>query len=60
MARAVTAKVERPPELFFAFPDGVYDYACAECTALCCKTEPGLCINCELDSSKKEFKIKIA
>ncbi|MBI4469763.1 MAG: hypothetical protein HY650_10640 [Acidobacteria bacterium] len=23
--------------LFFAFPDGVYDYVCAECTALCCK-----------------------
>ena len=24
-------------ELFFAFIDGVYDYVCAECTALCCK-----------------------
>ena len=23
--------------LYFAFPDGVYDYVCAECTALCCK-----------------------
>lgn len=23
--------------LFFAFPDGVYDYVCAECTALCCR-----------------------
>src|SRR5205814_7409491 len=30
-------KLEPPPELFFAFPDGVYDYKCAECTALCCK-----------------------
>lgn len=37
MAKAATAKLERPPELFFAFPDGVYDYRCAECTALCCK-----------------------
>jgi hypothetical protein len=25
------------PPLFFAFPDGVYDYVCAECTALCCR-----------------------
>ena len=24
-------------DLFFAFIDGVYDYVCAECTALCCK-----------------------
>ena len=23
--------------LFFAFPDGVYHYVCAECTALCCR-----------------------
>ena len=23
--------------LYFAFPDGVYHYVCAECTALCCK-----------------------
>jgi Fe-S-cluster containining protein len=23
--------------LYFAFPDGVYNYVCAECTALCCK-----------------------
>src|SRR5215510_6034698 len=37
MASAVNSKSERPPELFFAFPDGVYDYVCAECTALCCK-----------------------
>jgi hypothetical protein len=37
MTRAVTSKSESPPELFFAFPDGVYDYKCAECTALCCK-----------------------
>ena len=37
MAPAATAKIERSPELFFAFPDGVYDYCCAECTALCCK-----------------------
>ncbi len=26
-----------PPELYFAFPDGVLHYVCAECTALCCK-----------------------
>jgi hypothetical protein len=25
------------PALFFGFPDGVYDYVCAECTALCCR-----------------------
>lgn len=25
------------PKLFFAFPDQVYDYACSDCTALCCK-----------------------
>jgi hypothetical protein len=24
-------------ELFFAFPDGVYHYVCAECNALCCR-----------------------
>lgn len=23
--------------LYFAFPDGVYHYVCAECTALCCR-----------------------
>lgn len=23
--------------LYFAFPDGVFNYVCAECTALCCK-----------------------
>ena len=27
----------REPEFFMAFVDGVYDYVCAECTALCCK-----------------------
>jgi len=27
----------RETEFFFAFVDGVYDYVCAECTALCCK-----------------------
>jgi hypothetical protein len=37
MTRVITPKLESPPELFFAFPDGVYDYKCAECTALCCK-----------------------
>ena len=37
MASALTSKSRRPPEFFFAFPDGVYDYVCAECTALCCK-----------------------
>ena len=34
---AVSAKSESYPQLFFAFPDGVFDYVCAECTALCCK-----------------------
>src|SRR5262245_12109418 len=37
MASALTSKLRRPPELFFAFPNGVYDYVCSECTALCCK-----------------------
>ena len=27
----------KPVPLFFAFPDGVFDYVCAECDALCCK-----------------------
>jgi hypothetical protein len=31
------APKDLPPDLFFAFPDGVYDYKCAECTGLCCK-----------------------
>jgi hypothetical protein len=25
------------PFLYFAFPDGVFDYVCAECNALCCR-----------------------
>lgn len=25
------------PDLYFAFPDGVLHFVCAECTALCCK-----------------------
>lgn len=25
------------PDLYFAFPDGVLDHACPECTALCCR-----------------------
>lgn len=33
----VSAPGARIPPLFFAFPDGVYDYVCAECTALCCR-----------------------
>jgi len=24
-------------QLYFAFPDGVYHYVCAECTAICCR-----------------------
>ncbi len=27
----------RPVSLFFAFPDGVFHYVCAECNALCCR-----------------------
>ena len=27
----------KPVPLFFAFPDGVFNYVCAECDALCCK-----------------------
>jgi hypothetical protein len=26
-----------PTPIFFAFPDGVLDYVCPECTALCCR-----------------------
>ena len=43
----LSSKHERGPDLanksnnqvpiYFAFPDGVYHYVCAECTALCCK-----------------------
>lgn len=29
--------MKSPPDLYFAFPDGVLNYVCAECTALCCK-----------------------
>ena len=25
------------PSIYFAFPDGVFDYVCAECDALCCR-----------------------
>ena len=25
------------PSIYLAFPDGVFDYVCAECTALCCR-----------------------
>jgi hypothetical protein len=25
------------PPIYFAFPDGVFDYICAECDALCCR-----------------------
>jgi len=25
------------PPIYFAFPDGVFDYVCAECDALCCR-----------------------
>jgi hypothetical protein len=36
MLRVLKREPENPP-LFFAFPDGVYDYVCAECNALCCR-----------------------
>ena len=25
------------PQIYFSFPDGVFDYVCAECDALCCR-----------------------
>lgn len=28
---------QKPVPLFFAFPDGVFQYVCAECNALCCR-----------------------
>lgn len=37
MSSQVKAKANHKVDLFFAFVDGVYDYVCAECTALCCK-----------------------
>jgi hypothetical protein len=37
MSSAGPSKTEPTIDLFFAFIDGVYDYVCAECTALCCK-----------------------
>jgi len=30
-------KSNKQVPIYFAFPDGVYHYVCAECTALCCK-----------------------
>src|SRR5688500_13052982 len=36
MLAVLTPEAPSPP-LFIAFPDGVYDYVCAECTALCCR-----------------------
>jgi hypothetical protein len=29
--------VSDSPDIFFAFPDGVFHHVCAECTALCCR-----------------------
>ena len=31
------AVINDQPEIFFAFPDGVFHHVCAECTALCCR-----------------------
>src|SRR5436190_15194921 len=31
------ATINDSPEIFFAFPDGVFHHVCAECTALCCR-----------------------
>jgi hypothetical protein len=33
----LVSKSNEQVPLYFAFPDGVYHYVCAECTALCCK-----------------------
>ena len=33
----MTATINDSPEIFFAFPDGVFHHVCAECTALCCR-----------------------
>jgi len=35
--RSLLAHNSQNVSLYFAFPDAVYDYVCAECTALCCK-----------------------
>src|SRR5438034_4684903 len=36
-SRSLLAHNSQNVSLYFAFPDAVYDYVCAECTALCCK-----------------------
>lgn len=33
----MTTAVNDQPDIFFAFPDGVFHHVCAECTALCCR-----------------------
>jgi hypothetical protein len=36
VSQELRTKIADTP-LYFAFPDGVFHYVCAECTALCCK-----------------------
>jgi hypothetical protein len=31
------ATLNDSPDIFFAFPDGVFHHVCAECTAICCR-----------------------
>lgn len=37
MARKSESKPNEQTLLYMAFPDGVFQYVCAECTALCCR-----------------------
>src|SRR5262245_38962519 len=46
----------KPLPLFFAFPDGVLNYVCAECDALCCRGQGlGGSLNREMGFLLKEY-----
>src|SRR5947199_1696167 len=47
---------QKPVPLFFAFPDGVFHYVCAECDALCCRGQGfGGNINREMGFLLKQY-----
>ena len=49
-------KSTKPVSFFFAFPDGVFHYVCAECDALCCRGS-GFCgnVNREMGFLLKQY-----
>ena len=47
---------QKPLPLFFAFPDGVLNYVCAECSALCCRGQGlGGSLNREMGFVLKQY-----